>query len=70
MITKGSLFPTNIFHFVNLTDPLIYIKQKQQSCVRDTDPRGHALVPLSHVRMYSSMHILNTAFIHQVGEAA
>ena len=65
MITKGSSIPMNIFHFINLKDPLIYIKQKQQSYVRSTDPWGHALVPLSHVRMHSSMHVLNTAFIHR-----
>ncbi|OCK89539.1 uncharacterized protein K441DRAFT_667668 [Cenococcum geophilum 1.58] len=47
-------------------EQILSLSAKQQSCVRDTDPRGHALVPLSHVRMYSSMHILNTAFIHQV----
>lgn len=37
MITKGSSIPMNIFHFINLKDPLIYIKQKQQSYVRNTD---------------------------------
>ena len=52
MITKGSSIPMNIFHFINLTDPLIYIKQKQQSYVRNTDSRGHAIVPLSHVHVF------------------
>ena len=66
MITKGSSIPMNIFHFINLTDSLIYIKQKQQSYVRNTDSRGHAIVPLSHGACIPLTHILNTAFIHRL----